>query len=149
MLQQLCILYILGFYVSAFYTIIKHRHYFGALLRRTHSFNSSYKVHRCSFVRPVPMYRKEYFGYEYFVLADFENCVLLPDEKMRIFGILRQYNECLMVYKKDTVKTIIVLGDTRYVTIVLEGWRKVYRNILVFITGGVILWQICSQFMTF
>lgn len=149
MLILIVMFYIFGLYVSALYIYIKHKYYLKSLFSRTRHIEHSSDIlsrHRSLHARVAPMYRKEYFGYEYFVLPDLNNKILYPDHKLRVYGVVRPYCDCLVWYKGDTVKTVVCLDDKRYGDNVLEEFRKTYRNIIILISGGVLLWFISLGF---
>lgn len=144
MLKLLIMFYMFGLYVSFCYVYLRHRYYFQGLLGKvTHVKHSKsiLSIHRSIYGRVAPMYRKEYFGYQYFVLPDLDNKLLHPHHRLRVYGLVRPYSECLLLYKGDTVKTVISLDDNRYGDMVLEEFRKTYRNVIIIISGGVLLWQ--------
>lgn len=94
------------------------------------------------------MYRETYFGYEYFVLPEFDNSVLRPDNKMRTYGVVHPYRECLLNVKDNKVKTIIALEEKQFGEYIEKNFALLYRNILLIITGGFILCKICLWYMT-
>lgn len=150
MVIMLSVIYTYGLYLSVFCVLFKHRFYFQTLLTKDNCEikNSTRNfIHRNVYTRVIPMYRKEYFGYEYFVLPDFDNLILNPHHRFRVYGIIHLCSECLILYKNDIAKTIISLDDKRYSEEVLEDLRVYYRNILLILNGGVILWQISLRYM--
>lgn len=152
MLKLLAVLYMFGLYVSFAYIYLCHRYYFHGLFGKIKHIKydeSILAMHRSVFVKVAPMYRKEYFGYQYFVLPELDNRILHPHRKLRVYGLIRPYSECLVLYKGDTVKTIVCLDDKRYGDKVLEHFRKTFRNVIIMISGGVILWQINLSFSIF
>lgn len=150
MIKLLCILNIYCLYLSAIIVCYKYRHYVYVFLRKARSYNENnvpYSIHGCIYAKVIPVYRKEYFGYESFCLPELGNKPLIPDRKMRTYGIIRQYTECLLIVKDDYVKTIVALDDKRYGISLEEDIRKLYKIFTLISIGGILLWQICSQYM--
>lgn len=145
----LSVVLIVALYISILRIYIRHRFYFNLLLIKDKSYekDKSFTRYRSLQTRIAPMYRKEYFGYEYLVLSEHNNDILYPYEYMRVYGIIRPYSNCLVFYKGDVVKTVISLDDKRYADILLEEFRKDYKTILIVLNGGVLFWKICLTYI--
>lgn len=149
MLELVCVIHVIEFYITISIIMIKHIYYFRTLCGKVEEklISSRLPVHRCIFARVMPMYREEYFGYKYFVLPDYSEEVFFPDYHFRVYGVVKAYSECIVLYKRDVIKCIVCLSDKRFIDALEDEFRKLFRNIIIIIDGSVILWQLCLKFM--
>lgn len=146
----ICVLYSLGFYVSVLITCYIHRHYIYTLcfkrIEEKVDKNRKYLCN-CIFARVVPIYRHEYFGYDGICLWDYDKKLLEADHKFRVFGHIKVNSKCIVIFKKNVVKTVIVVTDKTFGLKVEEDLRKIYKRVILFITGGAILWKVFLLYM--
>ena len=147
MLKITMIMCILGFYTAILYTTIKHRFYLQTLFSKESEFTTKSRFYRCVYTRVLPIYKEEYFGYNSIVLYKYDNYVLYPTNHFRVYGVIHPNSECLIIYKRNLVRSVICLKDIRYADIVLEDLRNNYKRILILIIGGVLLCQMYLWFM--
>lgn len=145
LITTICITVIIAFYLTVCQMYVKHMYFINLLLK----INPGYLIGwRIKYVVLNPMYRVEYFGYNYFLLSEENNFILHPTNKMRVYGIVRPYSKCLILYRKDRVKTIINLKEVRYADDLSEEFRKRFRKGIYILIGGVLIWQVYLKYMT-
>lgn len=153
LLQLIGLATTIGLYISFIITYIRHFHFCYLLFRgfpKRGLGKHESLLSRVGYARLGPAYRESYFGYEGFgVMIDEKVVMLKPDHYLRVYGIVRPWSLCMLLYKHDTIKTVIVVDEIRYANKVMAFFERTFTCVLIIIYGGVILWQTCLKFLIF
>lgn len=141
-----CLAIVLVFMYDLFYVILKHKDYLRVLcsrlcdIRKFHAYLPT--KYRTSYVILTPVYAdKRYLEYEVVIASNPIRLIFYLEEDIRIYGTLNNPSHCIIEYKGDRLKTIIVLGDKWYPCALNEDLRIRYRLHILFLSVGFLIYE--------